>query len=134
MTAVYLFRLKNQGTLERYPQATIYDDSFNLLGEATSYTFRGTAWDVQAQHFRGFMAFDSPLLRYLPHDPPAPLRSEELDPEAQGCACPWCEEERGAGHGTGDSDGHRFCYACELAGCSEDTARCGGGDDGALWL
>jgi len=129
MPTLFLFRHKVKGTLERYPQATVYDTSYNLLGDAISSTFRGTAWDVQTQHFKGFMAFDSPLIRYLPHDPPAPLRSGQLDPEALCCACPWCEEESEAGHGAGDSDGHRFCYACELAGCSEDTARCGGGED-----
>ena len=136
MTTVYLFRLIGRGMLERYPQATVYDTSNNLLGEATSSSYSGTQWAVHTRDFAGPLAFDSPAIRYLPQDPLETLLSDPGHPEPrteslshEGCACPWCEEQSGAGHATGDHDGHRFCYACELAGCSEDAVHCGGEDD-----
>jgi hypothetical protein len=132
MTSVYLFRLSGRGLQERYPHALIYDASKNLLGEASSHTYRGTAWAVRTPDFEGPMAFDSPAIRYLSHDPPTTPQSDLGDRGArdesvtrEGCACPACDEESGAGHGAGDNDGHRFCYTCELAGCSEESVHCG---------
>jgi hypothetical protein len=42
------------------------------------------------------------------------------------CACPECDEDAGAGHGFADDDGHQFCAACELSGCTVEIARCAG--------
>jgi hypothetical protein len=38
------------------------------------------------------------------------------------CACPGCEEDTASGHG--GEKGHRFCHACETAGCTPEQARC----------
>ena len=58
-------------------------------------------------------------------DASAPLHASDADAEdPDRCACPGCDEDSGAGHGSGDNDGHLFCNVCELAGCSEDQAAC----------
>ncbi len=60
-----------------------------------------------------------------PKQPVVPSLSHDDSEDPDGCACPACDEESGAGHGSGDNDGHLFCNACELAGCSEIKAACG---------
>jgi hypothetical protein len=125
---------------ERLPRALVYDTSKNLLGEATSSIYNGTAWEVHTRDFTGHLAFDSPLIRYLPQEPPATLHPDRLEARAnslwrasdlpeEDCACPGCDEPSQAGHRSEDNDARRFCYACELAGCSEDSVHCNGEDE-----
>lgn len=42
------------------------------------------------------------------------------------CICPDCDEYQSDGHGYDEGESSTgLCYACELAGCTEDAAACG---------
>lgn len=48
-----------------YPRGRVVDDYGNTIGEASSYTYGGTAWAVHTREFGGYLPFDSACIEYV---------------------------------------------------------------------
>ena len=51
-------RLSGNGLSERYPAGQVVDIDGNVIGDASSYTYGGTAFAVHTRPFAGHVRFD----------------------------------------------------------------------------